>query len=50
MLFLFRINSSINVMEYHHTLKPSNALEIVRKYAIETLSVLRQYIVPFRVY
>ncbi|BAS78980.1 Os02g0525400 [Oryza sativa Japonica Group] len=28
------INSSINVMEYHHTLKPSNALEIVRKYDI----------------
>uniref|UniRef100_A0A0D9YT07 Adenylyltransferase and sulfurtransferase MOCS3 n=1 Tax=Oryza glumipatula TaxID=40148 RepID=A0A0D9YT07_9ORYZ len=28
------INSSINVMEYHHTLIPCNALEIVRKYDI----------------
>uniref|UniRef100_A0A0E0K0I4 Molybdenum cofactor synthesis 3 n=1 Tax=Oryza punctata TaxID=4537 RepID=A0A0E0K0I4_ORYPU len=32
--FIDRINSSIKVMEYHHTLKPSNALEIVRKYDI----------------
>ncbi|TVU12367.1 hypothetical protein EJB05_46008 [Eragrostis curvula] len=28
------INSSINVVEHHHTLKPCNALEIVRKYDI----------------
>ncbi|KQK19410.1 adenylyltransferase and sulfurtransferase MOCS3-1 [Brachypodium distachyon] len=28
------INSSIKLVEHHHTLKPSNALEIVRKYDI----------------
>ncbi|KAG8093858.1 hypothetical protein GUJ93_ZPchr0012g20780 [Zizania palustris] len=28
------INSSIMVVEYHHTLKPCNALDIVRKYDI----------------
>uniref|UniRef100_A0A453QUW3 Molybdenum cofactor synthesis 3 n=1 Tax=Aegilops tauschii subsp. strangulata TaxID=200361 RepID=A0A453QUW3_AEGTS len=28
------INSSIKVVEHHHTLKPSNALEVVRKYDI----------------
>lgn len=28
------INSSIKVVEYHHTLKPCNALEVARKYDI----------------